>query len=78
MKFMIERTSCWSGSEPPCEGASVFSRDDEWGETKWTIDVDNLEALMALAGKEGQLIVSAPCPSNNDLPCIEIYDTYRE
>ena len=78
MKFMIERTSCYCGSEPPCEGASFFSHDDKWNETKWSIEINSLEELIALAEKEGEVIVSAPCPEKNDLPCIEIYDTYRE
>jgi len=78
MKFMIERTSDYSGGASPCNGASVFCFDEKWEETKYTIDVNSLEELMALADKEGQLIISAPCPGNKDLPCIEIYDTYRE
>ena len=78
MKFIIERTSCYSGSEQPCEGASIFSHDDKWDETKWSIEINSLEDLMALAGKEGELIVAAPCEATYNLPSIEIYDTYRE
>ena len=84
VKFRIRRVSGnYYKSEKPCEGAYLDEvvkdeNDSEYDKNCWAIDIDTLEDLIKLAEKEGQLIISAGCPESNDLPDIEIYDTWRE
>ena len=78
MKFRVHKTSEYSSEEPPCEGAYLDVKGDEWERNKWAIEIDSLEALMKLTEIEGQVVVSRPCDYNDDFPEIEIYDTYRE
>ncbi len=39
----------------------------------WTIEIESLEQLMALQNEVGSLVISY-----DNMPSIEIYDTYRE
>lgn len=43
---------------------------------RWVIDIENLEQLMELQRKYGELILNTD--DNNNDPAIEIYDDYRE
>lgn len=43
----------------------------------WFIDIESLEDLMELYEREGQLIIESVY-GNPNIPCIEIYDNYRE
>lgn len=54
------------------------TNDDYFDQSYWAIDIDSLDALLALSEKEGEIIVSAPCEYTDNLPEIEIYDDYRE
>lgn len=45
--------------------------------TAWFIDIDSLEALMAFRDKYGDLILTGAF-GNEEQPCVEIYDEYRE
>jgi hypothetical protein len=69
MKFIVCRTSIWSAkwdTVQPCPGAVHES------ERRWTIEIADLDALMAFSREYGNLVLSeAP-------PAIEIYDYYRE
>jgi hypothetical protein len=84
MKFRIKRTSqsCFCESKP-CDGAYIDkfepdSRDSHYDQRWWAIEIESLDDLLALAEKEGEIIVKAPSKYTDDLPEIEIYDDYRE
>jgi len=78
MKFRVHRTSEFNSEEPPCEGAYLDVKGDEWNSNKWALEVDSLEALVKLTDVEGQIVVSPPSDYTDNYPEIEIYDTYRE
>lgn len=84
MKFRVRRTSRSSFSkEKPCEDAYLDkfvpdTNDNYFDQSYWAIDIDSLDALLALSEKEGEIIVSAPCEYTDNLPEIEIYDDFRE
>lgn len=75
MKFMIFRTS---GDEPsPCDEAFLHGI-TPMGKNIWVIDINSLDELLAFSNKYGDIIVGKCHRICDDLPCIEIYDTYRE
>jgi len=87
MKFIVHRTSLMCGDGCPIENAQSVVAQHANGSKRqyWTIDIDSLEALIALADKEDDLVVSSKfflgesVPADlAGLPHIEIYDTYRE
>jgi hypothetical protein len=43
----------------------------------WFIEIDTLEEFMALYGKYGPIVISGAL-GDESVPCIEIYDDYRE
>lgn len=73
MKFNITKTSDYDLKESPYSG-SVLVRDEEWGFRAWEIEIDSIEKLLSIA-KECRVVVGF---DDNTLPCIEIYDDYRE
>jgi len=77
MKFLVSRTSNYSGESPPCSGA--FSYGGEWP-MRWTIELSDLEALMQFVRDNGRVIIELDpvFPVPEGLPEIEIYDDYRE
>ena len=77
MKFRIYRTSDWVRNDAPCVDATLDSTTPH-GEKNWAIEITDLDALLKLCGAEGEVIVKSPCPYTDNLPCIEIYDDYRE
>ena len=78
MKFRIHKTSEFDSEEPPCKGAYLDKKGDEWEPNKWAIEIDSLETLIKVTENEGQLIITPACDYNDNCPEIEIYDTYRE
>lgn len=46
------------------------------GEREWFIEINNLDDLLKLKSKYGDLVLGEHCSS--DFPSIEIYDDYRE
>lgn len=46
-------------------------------EPAWFIDLPDLDALLAFWKEHGELVLTEAF-GNNGLPCIEIYDDYRE
>jgi hypothetical protein len=69
MKFTISRTSDRFRSCKPIEG-SVVVDSEFYGYDRRTIEIPDLEALVALSEREGDLIINGNT--------IEIYDDYRE
>lgn len=81
MTFEIWKTSAYN--ELPCKNAKLAKDEvDQFGyhERQFVIDIDTLEELMELIEKtECKRIVLFPKDdSREDLPGIEVYDTYRE
>jgi hypothetical protein len=77
MKFLVSRTSNYSGESPPCSGAVFYG--GEWP-MRWTIELSDLEALMQFVRDNGRVIIELDpvFPVPEGLPEIEIYDDYRE
>lgn len=84
MKFVIKRTSSgWNQATQPHPAAHdaadrpSYAEDPEDYEHRWLIEVDSLDALLALVRHTDckRVVVSTPA---DDLCCIEIYDAYRE
>lgn len=83
MRFTISRTtgSASDTRSPPHPDARrntaiVAEPSYDNADEQWVIDVDDLSALLTLAGDE-QLLVS-PWARRDPHPHIEIYDDYRE
>lgn len=82
MKFRCTRTSLSRYDEtskplPECYGHSA-PEDPPFGacdEAEWWIDVPDIDALMALVRREGEIVIS---PGHDAEPRLEIYDYYRE
>lgn len=79
MRFIVSRTSynidplIWTAAAPPCEGALYLDNGF------YTIEIDSLDELLALAGREGDIIVALNDASNTIAGArIEIYDADRE
>ena len=84
MKFVVYRTSIWStdwDTVQPCPGAI------HEGENKWTIEIADLDALVAFCHEHGKLVLEFQQRRREDgewvvdeeqLTEIEIYDYYRE
>ena len=86
MKFIIYKTSTYFnavGSEKPCKNCKletvIYHYDNGRSQVKkkqYTIDVANIEELVALTKNLGDIIIR-----NNDYydyPVLEIYDDYIE
>lgn len=78
MKFEIERTSDWTASKKPCEGAVLAHEETETDYARYHIEIASLEDLVALMKREGEIIIREDGYKEDGLPVIEIYDTYRE
>lgn len=80
MRFLITRTSDFWGIEKnkPCEEAvkrQVIYNNEK--RTRWCVEINNLDELLAFNKKYGDLILSRT-ESEPSYPEIEIYDDYRE
>jgi hypothetical protein len=75
MKFIVTKTSWRYDDEnaAPCENA-VF--DNEEG--AWTIEINSIEELLSVLKKCNHDIIISPKSYNSELPCLEIYDDWRE
>ncbi len=71
MKFVITRTSDWSGRTQPCkEAVCTHEMVKKYDKNRWEIDIKSLQDFYALINEVGRIIV--------DEDSIEIYDDYRE
>lgn len=71
MRFVVTRTRYLDEDEPPVPGAVK-------GEIEaWFIELADLDALVAFWKEHGDLVLREAF-GNNELPCIEVYDDYRE
>lgn len=70
MKYIITRTSDWSGKEQPCSQAFQDGT-DKYGHPIWRVDINSLDDLQSIIKEcDASVIVGL-----NDL---EIYDDFRE
>lgn len=69
MKYDIHRTSDWFRESKPCEKAEL-QESDEYGYSKYTIEINTLEDLQELIKEVDDIIINESR--------IEIYDDYRE
>lgn len=78
MKFEVTRSSnCPEPYEAPCEGAVLETVGDGW--PRWYIELHTLEELVAFKDLVGtELIIKDAAYHSGEMPCIEIYDDYRE
>lgn len=86
MKFIIYKTSTYFnavGSKKPCENCKletvIYHYDggrSQVEEKQYTIDVANIENLVALTKNLGDIIIRND--AYYDYPVLEIYDDYRE
>lgn len=73
-KFRITRTSQSFGTEEkPCKDA-IKEGQDLYGDSLWTVDIDS---IFDFVKKIGETVIVFP-QRDEDLPRIEIYDSYRE
>ena len=85
MKFYVRRTSDHDEEAAPCEGAAstgappvseqIATDPDCETATRFTVEIQDLDALADFAKKYGRIILFAD--ANGD-PLLEIYDSYRE
>lgn len=78
MTFEIERTSDWTASKKPCEGAVLAHKETETDYARYHIEIASLEDLVAFVKKEGEIVIREGGYKEDGLLVIEIYDTYRE
>lgn len=82
MRFWVHRTTAYGEERQPCAGAIRHAMRFLNGAANsgWTIELPDLDALMAFAAEHGSVIVGARIEPENpaDLPWVEIYDGYRE
>ncbi|HZY84804.1 MAG TPA: hypothetical protein VFE78_08230 [Gemmataceae bacterium] len=76
MKFQISRASQGAVSKgPPCRGAVRGPESPAWpGEYEWFVEVDTLEALMALLREAGGALGLFTPEEDEEHPAIEIFD----
>lgn len=82
MKFSVTRTSSWSETEPPCDGAVreetlvVRPSGGTYTLVHWTIEFASIDDLAAFTREHDRVIVST---QTQGPPLeLEIYDDYRE
>lgn len=75
MKFIVIRTSgCYTEGEiSPCENA-VFDNQEK----AWIIEINSIDELLSVLKKCNHDIIISPKAYNSELPCLEIYDDWRE
>ena len=75
MKFIVKRTSgrYIEDETSPCENAVV---DNE--EEGWVIEINSIEELLSFVEKCSDEIIISPKAYNSEMPCLEIYDDWRE
>ena len=87
MRFVVERTSTY-GITKPCEEAREenvksylydsyeFKNREERIESKWVIELKNLQEMLDFVKKYRQVIIEDD--GWYEIPVIEIYDSWRE
>ena len=68
--FEISRTSDWQGKNKPCKKAKKL-RKNEFGETRYVIDINSLEELIEVLQEVGSPLIMSE-------HSLEIYDDWRE
>jgi hypothetical protein len=76
MKFLISRASQGPVSKgPPCPGAVRGPEPTAWpGEYEWYVEVDSLDALMALLRQTGGALGLFEPEEGEQHPALEIFD----
>ena len=76
MKFLINRASEGAVSKrPPCKGAVRGPESVAWpGEYQWTIELNNLEELMALLEETGGGLGLFTPEEDEECPVLEVFD----
>lgn len=77
MKFIIYRTSNMVPTKEakPCEEATLDREVNRMA--TWTVEIESIEALCAFCNKYGDVIIH-PKEEDEEIPSLEIYDSYRE
>lgn len=81
MKFKIHRTSEWTSfPDPPLDETKYKMQKvfDSGGGWHYEIDVNSLEQLLQMANDVGDEGIIVSQHDEEELPELEIYDTYRE
>lgn len=81
MKFKIYRTMDWTPwSDPSLDEAKYKMQkvSDSNGGWHYEIDVNSIEQLLQMSNDVGGEGIIISQPDKEELPEIEIYDTYRE
>ena len=75
MKFIVIKTSWRYDDEhtAPCENA-VFDNEEEG----WVIEINSIEELLSFVEKCSDEIIISLKAYNSELPCLEIYNDWRE
>ena len=75
MKFIVIRTSdrYIEDEISPCEN-SVFDKEEK----AWIIEINSIEELLSVLKKCNHDIIISQKAYNSELPCLEIYDDWRE
>ena len=75
MKFIVIKTSGSYDDEhtAPCEN-SVFDKEEK----AWIIEINSIEELLSVLKKCNHDIIISQKAYNSELPCLEIYDDWRE
>lgn len=77
--FVVSSTVKWQHNRkmPPC--AAAVWRDSLDGAGYWTVEIRDLDALLAFSEVVGyELVIKRQSNASGDLPEVEIYDGYRE
>ena len=74
MRFTISRTSSEWDDLPHPDAIKNTAADADQSNRQWVIDVADLDALVALADDDADIIVRSPEAPWRDYPHIEIYD----
>lgn len=74
MKFIVTRTSYYEGEKTaPCENA-VFDNQEK----AWIIEINSIDELLSVLKKCNHDIIISAKAYNSELPCLEIYNDWRE
>lgn len=75
MEFEVKRTSWSVCLESPCKEAKLGESDTN---LCWVVEIESMDDLITFIERNENEIVVTKAETNNSLPVIEIYDTYRE
>lgn len=80
MLFQVTRTSHWS-DEKPCEDCFPIklklNSEDVYRDC-WGIELNTIEELMKFKDSVDEALILRTSYVDDNIPCIEIYDDYRE